>query len=164
MSERFEDLPIEIQQRVLSFIGDREDGRLDDDAMKGLIAFIVENADAYPALLNLVKVNEERVIEHAKETGEVPPESSSSRPLRPTASRIVGEQDHQQRHNSSTMAGHNGHLWDSWRRLRWPRSLQFLSSSYEPVHVRLHGARRPRGPPSGVAAGAQQAGQSTSST
>lgn len=71
MSDRFEDLPPEIQERVLSFIGDREDGTLDDEAMRGLIAFIVENADAYPSLLNLVKLNEERVIEHAKETGQV---------------------------------------------------------------------------------------------
>lgn len=39
----------------------------------GLINFIVENADAHPSLLNLVKVNEERVIEHAKQTGEVLP-------------------------------------------------------------------------------------------
>ena len=73
MSERFEDLPQEIRDRVWSFIGEREDGAFPEDDMRGLIAFIVENADAYPALLNLVQVNEDKVVEHAKEIGEVPP-------------------------------------------------------------------------------------------
>lgn len=73
MSDRFDDLPAEIQERVWSFIVEREDGTFDVPDRRGLIAFIVENADAYPSLLNLVKVNEERVIEHAKETGEVLP-------------------------------------------------------------------------------------------
>jgi len=45
---------------------------------------------------------------------------------------------------SLAMAGHNGHLGNGWRRLRWPRSRQFLSSLDKPVHVWLHGARRLR--------------------
>ncbi len=73
MSDRFEDLPPEIHQRVSTFIIAREDGTFDVEDRMGFIGFIVENADAYPALLNLVKVNEERVIEHVKQTGDVPP-------------------------------------------------------------------------------------------
>jgi len=73
MSNRFEDLPIEIQDRVWSFVREHEDGTREVRDMRGLIAFIVENAEQYPSLLNLVKIDEDRVIQHAKETGEVPP-------------------------------------------------------------------------------------------
>jgi hypothetical protein len=38
--------------------------------------------------------------------------------------RIVGEPNHQQRHDSFAMAGHNGYLWERRWRLRWPRSRQ----------------------------------------
>jgi hypothetical protein len=73
MSDRVEGLPPEIQERLASFIGDRVDGTPPEDDMRGLITFIVENADAHPALLNLVKVDEKRMMEHVKETGNVPP-------------------------------------------------------------------------------------------
>jgi hypothetical protein len=42
--------------------------------------------------------------------------------------RIVGEQDHQQRRNSLTMADYNAYLGNGWRRLRWPRSRQFSAA------------------------------------
>jgi hypothetical protein len=73
MSERFEDLPVEIQQRFLSFTREREDGTVEVPDRRALIDFIIGNADAYPALLDFVKIDGDRVIEHAKETGEVPP-------------------------------------------------------------------------------------------
>jgi hypothetical protein len=73
MSDRFDDLPAEIQERVRSFMVEHEDGTYDVPDRMALVGFIVENADAYPALWNLVKVNEERVIEYAKRTGEIPP-------------------------------------------------------------------------------------------
>jgi len=71
MSDRFEDLPPEIQERISSFIISREDGTVEIPDRRA--DFIMDNPDAYPALLDLVKVNEEKVIEHAKETGEVLP-------------------------------------------------------------------------------------------
>ena len=72
MSERADDLPIEIRSRVLSFCRD-VDGTLEVADMMGLVNFILDNSQAYPALLNLVKLNEAELIRHFQETGQVPP-------------------------------------------------------------------------------------------
>jgi hypothetical protein len=72
MSQDFEDLPEEIQRGVMAFT--REvDGELEVDDMMGLINFIFDHSTKYPALLRLVKVNEEALTRHINETGEVPP-------------------------------------------------------------------------------------------
>jgi len=68
-----EDLPPDVQQRFLSFVRQREDGTIEFPDPRGLVNFIMDNADAYPALLTFIKVNEDSIIEHAKATGEVPP-------------------------------------------------------------------------------------------
>ena len=73
MSDQFEALPEEIQQGVLSLVQLKEDGTWECPDRRALIEFIVENAEPYPGLLNLVRIDEERMMEHVRETGEVSP-------------------------------------------------------------------------------------------
>src|SRR5437899_426234 len=72
MSDRLDDLPPEVHERIMSFF--REvDGSLEVSDKLGLIAFIADNLDTYPALGQLVQLNEEALTKHVQETGEVPP-------------------------------------------------------------------------------------------
>ena len=73
MSNHHPDLPDEIIERVLSYCTVDASGHQTVSDMRGFVAFIVENADAHPALLNLVSINEDAVTKHIQETGEVPP-------------------------------------------------------------------------------------------
>ena len=73
MTNQERDLPEEIIQRVLSFCSVDADGSMAVEDMRGLVAFILENADTYPALRNLVSVNKDALTKHIEETGEVPP-------------------------------------------------------------------------------------------
>ena len=62
MTDRSDDLPSEIQQRVLSFIQEREDGTFDVPDKRGLIEFIVENADAHPVRRELPQIQARTVV------------------------------------------------------------------------------------------------------
>jgi len=73
MSNQHTDLPDEIVERVSSFCRRDADGNRTVEDMRGLVAFIVENAGQYPALLGLVSINEEAATKHIQETGDVPP-------------------------------------------------------------------------------------------
>ena len=70
MSQRFEDLPEEIQQGVLAFLDVERQEVLD---MRGLVQFVVEHGETYPSLLGLLKVDEGELTRHIQETGNVPP-------------------------------------------------------------------------------------------
>jgi hypothetical protein len=72
MNNRLDDLPPEIGERILSFM--REvDGNFEVSDKRGLIEFIADNLEKYPALAQLVQLNEEALTKHVQETGEVPP-------------------------------------------------------------------------------------------
>ena len=73
MSDRFEDLPTEIQQRVFSFLRIDPDGNVEVVDAAGLVNFVVDNVQRYPALGELVKVDETALTKHIEETGHVPP-------------------------------------------------------------------------------------------
>ena len=73
MGNEHPDLPGDLIERVLSFCTEDGDGNHTVADIRGLVAFIVENADRCPALLKLVTVNEEALTKHIQETGEVPP-------------------------------------------------------------------------------------------
>jgi hypothetical protein len=72
MTKFQDELPPEIGAKLLTFLRE-EDGEFHVADMQGLVQFIVEYGDRYPTLLNLVKVNEEFVVEHFERTGEVLP-------------------------------------------------------------------------------------------
>jgi hypothetical protein len=56
----------------LSFLKE-VNGQFEVADTRGLLKFIVEHGNQYPALYNLFGVNEEAVIEHFERTGQVPP-------------------------------------------------------------------------------------------
>ena len=68
MAQAPDDLPVEVIQQLLAFRTDHEDGSQTVDTM-GLVKFILDHVDRYPALLQLVKINEDAVIKHVQETG-----------------------------------------------------------------------------------------------
>lgn len=68
-----DELPVEIVERLLSFCTTDAAGHQQVVDSKGLVAFVLENADRYPALLNAVKVDQDRLTRHIQHTGEVPP-------------------------------------------------------------------------------------------
>jgi hypothetical protein len=80
--ERLHDLPREIWDRLLSFARPSGDGTVEIADWNGLMDVIVQNAEAYPALLNIVAVNEARLIQHIRESGDNPPDSSTVRSKR----------------------------------------------------------------------------------
>ncbi len=67
-----QDLPEDLARRLMSLLTDT-DGEPQVKDMPGLIVFIAEHCETYPFLLDLVNINEEEVIKHFEETGEVPP-------------------------------------------------------------------------------------------
>jgi hypothetical protein len=73
MKERIEDLPIEIRNRLASFIRVRDDGSSEIIDPRGFVDFVKDNAETYPALLDLITVDEERLTRHIEETGDIPP-------------------------------------------------------------------------------------------
>src|SRR4051812_39383294 len=69
MTERFENLPIEIRQRVFSFFTHDADGTFIECKDKnGFYRFLAENISQYPVLANLVTINEIALVEHARTT------------------------------------------------------------------------------------------------
>jgi hypothetical protein len=73
--ERLQDLPREIWDQLLSFARPAGDGTIEIADWNGLMDVVVRNAEAYPALLNIVAVNETQLVQHLKETGDNPPDS-----------------------------------------------------------------------------------------
>lgn len=68
----FSDLPPDLGAALMRCL--REiDGEFEVADMEGLVKLIAEHGEQYPVLLSLVTVNEEAVVAHFKETGEVPP-------------------------------------------------------------------------------------------
>jgi hypothetical protein len=72
MKECLVDLPPELATKFLSFLRE-EGGTFQVADMDGLLKFVGERAEKYPALLNIFTINEEFVVEHFKKTGELPP-------------------------------------------------------------------------------------------
>ena len=67
-----EEWPPEIAERFMKCL--REvDGNFEVADMKGLLTLIAERGKEYPSLLNLVTINEDALVRHFEETGEVPP-------------------------------------------------------------------------------------------
>lgn len=56
-----------------SFIRRRDDGSWECEDKRGFVNFIADNATAFPALLSLVQPDEEKIVQHVRETGSVPP-------------------------------------------------------------------------------------------
>jgi hypothetical protein len=72
MSNRFEDLPTYIKDRIMSFL--REvDGTYEAIDERGFVDFVYENSATYPALMDLIQVNEAYLTKRIEETGEIPP-------------------------------------------------------------------------------------------
>lgn len=66
------DLPPELRTEFLSFL--REvNGEFEVADTRGLLMFIAEHGQQYPALFKLLEINEEAVIQHFERTGQVPP-------------------------------------------------------------------------------------------
>jgi hypothetical protein len=68
MTQKLDDLPIELVHQLLAFRTQPEDGSETVDTM-GFVKFVLDNMDRNPALLQLIKVNEDAVIKHVRETG-----------------------------------------------------------------------------------------------
>ena len=67
-----EEWPPEIVERFMKCL--REvDGNFEVADMKGLLTLIAEKSKEYPSLLNLVTINEEKLVQHFVDTGEVLP-------------------------------------------------------------------------------------------
>jgi hypothetical protein len=73
MSNDLEGLPEDIQRRFLMLIHFHDDGTWECPDRRAFVDFILDNADAHPALLEFVCVDEERLMRHVRETGDVPP-------------------------------------------------------------------------------------------
>ena len=72
MDEQLTDLPPELRAKLLTFLRE-SNGEFEVVDMQGLVQFISEHAEQHPVLLRLVQVNEDVILEHFKQTGEVPP-------------------------------------------------------------------------------------------
>jgi hypothetical protein len=72
MSHNPDELPPEIIRQVLAFRTEHEDGSQTTDTI-GLVKFVRDNMDQYPALRKLIQINEEAVIKHVQETGQPVP-------------------------------------------------------------------------------------------
>ena len=73
MDKPMADLPRELALEFLNFLRERDDGEFELVDKLGLIKFVAEHGKDYPELFNLFELNEEAVVEHFKQTGEVPP-------------------------------------------------------------------------------------------
>ena len=65
-------LPEDLQAQFLSFLRE-ENGQFNVLDKDGLIRFLAENGEKYPALLGLLQIDKDAVVNHFKETGEVLP-------------------------------------------------------------------------------------------
>ena len=65
-------LPRELRAELLGFVKE-VDGRNEVADMEGFVRFIAEHGERYPALLHLIHVNEQAIIERFERSGEVPP-------------------------------------------------------------------------------------------
>lgn len=72
MSKNLKDLPPEISAKLMSFLREAN-GTFEVADREGLFNFVAEYAERYPALLALVKINQEALVEHFEKTGEVLP-------------------------------------------------------------------------------------------
>ena len=72
MNGQIDDLPLGIRANVLRYLHE-EDGEFRVVDVKGLLNFIIENSVHYPALLSLVQLDENALIERFQQTGELPP-------------------------------------------------------------------------------------------
>jgi hypothetical protein len=72
------DLPPELGTEFLSYLSE-VNGEFEVADTQGLLMFIVEHGEQYPALYNLFELNEEAVVEHFERTGQVPPGIQLSR-------------------------------------------------------------------------------------
>jgi hypothetical protein len=66
------DLPPELGAEFLSFLREVND-HFEVADTRGLVSFIVEHAEQYPFLLDLIEINWDAVVERFERTGEVPP-------------------------------------------------------------------------------------------
>jgi len=73
MNEHLINLPPELGQKFLGFLREGEEGDFEVVDKLGLIKFIGDHGEQYPFLYQLIQLNEEAVVEHFKQTGEVPP-------------------------------------------------------------------------------------------
>ena len=69
MSDRLDDLPPDIIRQVVLFCRDA-DGTVEVADKMGLLKFVSDNSDRYPALLKLFTLNEEAAIRYVEETGQ----------------------------------------------------------------------------------------------
>ena len=72
MNGNLPDLPSELGAKFLSFLREAN-GEFEVADMRGLLNFVAEYGQQYPALLNLFEINFEALGEHFERTGEVPP-------------------------------------------------------------------------------------------
>jgi hypothetical protein len=66
------DLPPELGAEFLSFLREVND-QFEVADTRGLVSFIVEHAEQYPFLLDLIEINWDAIVERFERTGEVPP-------------------------------------------------------------------------------------------
>ena len=66
MSDKIEDLPPEIAAKMMTFLREKDGGGYDLVDKLGLLNFVVEHGEQYPALFSLFKVDREAVIGHVK--------------------------------------------------------------------------------------------------
>lgn len=69
---KLDELPEEVARELMSFLID-VDGDLRVNDVSGFLTFVAHHSENYASLLELIKVDEEAVIAHFEETGEVPP-------------------------------------------------------------------------------------------
>jgi len=72
MNSDVADLPPELGAEFLSFLREVND-QFEVVDTRGLLSFILNHVEQYPALLNLIEINWNAVIERFERTGEVPP-------------------------------------------------------------------------------------------
>jgi hypothetical protein len=65
-------LPRELLDGLMAFLTET-DGRIEVADMGGLLRFVAEHGESYPALLDLIEVNGQAIVERFERTGEVPP-------------------------------------------------------------------------------------------
>lgn len=72
MSDDLSNLPDDLKAQFLGFLRET-DGRFEVSDFEGLVKFIALHHSKYPALLDLISINESAVVDHFERTGEVPP-------------------------------------------------------------------------------------------
>jgi hypothetical protein len=72
MSGDLADLPPELGAKFLSFL--REvNGEFEVADTQGLLLFVVEHGEQYPALFNMFEINMDVIVDHFERTGVLPP-------------------------------------------------------------------------------------------